>query len=67
MSTISLLFDVSDKSMASAEIDDEIEALREIWQKQGVGKEGFLTFEELGTICENMGMDKMLDEVREVM
>lgn len=40
-----------------------MEVLREIWEKQGVGKDGYLTFHELGAICENMGMEKMSDKV----
>lgn len=42
---------------------DEVGALREIWEKQGVGKDGYLSLSELGAICENMGMEKMSDKV----
>lgn len=42
---------------------EEVEMLREIWSKQGVGKDGYLSFDELGAICENMGMEKMSDKV----
>lgn len=47
------------------EVDfDETEALREIWRNQGVGSDGYLSFNELGSICENMGMLDMSDKVR---
>ena len=56
-----------DRSLSGAddtdEFQDEVEVLREIWEKQGVGKDGYLTFHELGEICENMGMEKMSDKV----
>ena len=42
---------------------DEAEALRDIWFKQGVGKDGYLSFDELGEICESLGMDKMSKKV----
>lgn len=42
---------------------DEAEVLRDIWSKQGVGQDGYLSYSELGAICENMGMEKMSDKV----
>ena len=41
-----------------------VQRLRDIWTKQGVGKDGYLSFDELGAICESMGMDKMSDKVK---
>ena len=56
-----------DRSLSGADdtddFQDEVEVLRDIWEKQGVGKDGYLTFHELGEICENMGMEKMSDKV----
>jgi len=50
-----------DRSLSEDKSD--IIDIREIWDRQGVGKDGYLTFDELGIICENMGMGKMNDAV----
>ncbi|XP_067933774.1 ninein-like protein [Watersipora subatra] len=49
------------ESDEDADIDNAA-VLREIWTKQGVGKDGYLSVDEFGAICENMGLDKMSDK-----
>ena len=41
----------------------EEEHLRSIWRELGVGKNGYLSLPELATVCENIGMDEMSEEV----
>ena len=34
-----------------------------VWQELGVGRNGFLTMEELASVCQKIGMEQMNDEV----
>lgn len=45
--------------------DNEEEYLRSTWQRLGVGHDGYLTMEELATVCHATGMDKVANEVLE--
>ena len=40
------------------------EYLRATWQRLGVGHDGYLSLEELATVCHAIGMDKVANEVR---
>lgn len=42
----------------------EEEHLRAIWKDLGVGTDGYLTLNELATVCDHIGMDEMNPEVR---
>lgn len=39
------------------------EYLRETWQRLGVGHDGYLSLEELATVCHAIGMEKVANEV----
>ena len=42
----------------------EEEHLKSIWRELRVGKDGYLTMEELAVVCEHIGMDEMNSEVQ---
>ncbi|XP_045107729.1 ninein-like [Portunus trituberculatus] len=45
--------------------DNEEEYLRATWQRLGVGHDGYLSLEELATVCHAIGMEKVANEVLE--
>ncbi|XP_042211969.1 ninein-like isoform X2 [Homarus americanus] len=45
--------------------DNEEEYLRATWQRLGVGHDGFLSLDELATVCHAIGMEKVANEVLE--
>ncbi|KAG0720054.1 Ninein-like protein [Chionoecetes opilio] len=45
--------------------DNEEEYLRATWQRLGVGHDGYLSLEELASVCHAIGMDKVANEVLE--
>jgi hypothetical protein len=44
--------------------EDHRHHMRLVWQELGVGREGYLTLEELASVCERIGMEEMNNEVR---
>lgn len=53
---------IADMENALDPVSEE-EHLKEIWRELGVGKSGYLTIQELATVCEHIGMDEMNQEV----
>ncbi|XP_045607342.1 ninein-like protein isoform X4 [Procambarus clarkii] len=45
--------------------DNEEEYLRATWQRLGVGHDGYLSLDELATVCHAIGMEKVANEVLE--
>lgn len=45
--------------------DNEEEYLRATWQRLGVGHDGYLSLDELATVCHAIGMEKVASEVLE--
>ncbi|XP_064081073.1 ninein-like protein isoform X3 [Macrobrachium nipponense] len=44
--------------------DNEEEYLRATWQRLGVGHDGYLSLDELATVCHAIGMEKVANEVK---
>ena len=55
-----------EQSIAEAEpsSEDHRRNMHLVWQELGVGREGYLTLEELASVCERIGMEEMNGEVR---
>ncbi|KAK3093147.1 hypothetical protein FSP39_011849 [Pinctada imbricata] len=49
------------------DMSSEVEYLRGIWEKLGVGKKGYIVLEELALVCDHIGMEKMDQEELEVL